>query len=168
MNPMKYFENCHTLEDLKAEYRRLVKLHHPDCGGDTATMQAINDEHDSVFEALKRQHNAQADEYHQTTETAEEFRNLINELLKLDGIICELCGNWLWISGNTKANKEALKSLGCRWSQNKQMWYWRHEEAGRKHYKGHRTIDEIRTKYGSQVFQGTTETTNYTRVGAAC
>lgn len=100
---MKYFENCHTLEDLKAEYRRLVKLHHPDCGGDTATMQAINDEHDRLFEILKRQHNAQADEYHQTTETAEEFRNLINELLKLDGIICELCGNWLWISGNTKS-----------------------------------------------------------------
>lgn len=49
MNPMKYFENCHTLEDLKAEYRRLVKLHHPDCGGDTATMQAINDEHDRLF-----------------------------------------------------------------------------------------------------------------------
>ena len=92
---MKYFENCHTLEDLKAEYRRLVKLHHPDCGGDPATMQAINDEHDRLFEILKRQHNESADEYHQTTETAEEFRNLINELLKLDGITCELCGNWL-------------------------------------------------------------------------
>lgn len=73
---MKYFENCHTLEDLKAEYRRLVKLHHPDCGGDTATMQAINDEHDRLFEILKRQHNESADEYHQTTETAEEFRKV--------------------------------------------------------------------------------------------
>ena len=165
---MKYFTNCRTLEDLKAEYRRLVKMHHPDCGGDTATMQAINDEHDRLFEILKRQHNAKADEYHQTTETAEEFRNLINELMKLDGIICELCGNWLWISGNTKSHKETLKSLGCRWSQNKQMWYWRHQEEGRKHYKGHKTMGEIRTKYGSQVFQGTTETTNYTRVGAAC
>lgn len=168
MNPMKYFENCRTLEDLKAEYRRLVKLHHPDCGGDTATMQAINDEHDRLFEILKRQHNESADEYHQTTETAEEFRNLINELLKLDGIICELCGNWLWISGNTKIHKEVLKSLGCRWSQNKQMWYWRHPEEGRKHYKWHKTMNDIRTKYGSQVFQGATETTNYTRVSAAC
>ena len=164
---MKYFINCKSLEDLKAEYRRLVKLHHPDMGGDTETMQAINDEHDRVFEILKKQHNASADEYHQTTETAEEFRTLINELLKLSGVIVELCGNWVWLSGNTKEHKEALKALGCRWSQNKQMWYWRHPEEGRKHYKGHKDMNSIRAKYGSQVFHGSTESTNYTRVGAA-
>lgn len=164
---MKYFINCHSLEDLKAEYRRLVKLHHPDCGGDTETMKAINDEHDRVFEILKKQHNASADEYHQTTETAEEFRTLINELLKLSGIIVELCGNWVWMSGNTKEHKEALKAMGCRWSQNKKMWYWRHPEEGRKHYKGSKTMTDIRMKYGSQVFHGATESTNYTRVGAA-
>lgn len=164
---MKYFINCKSLEELKAEYRRLVKLHHPDCGGDTETMQAINDEHDRVFEALKHQHNASADEYHQTTETAEEFRRVIVALLKLDGIVCELCGNWLWISGNTREHKEELKSIGCRWSQNKKMWYWRHAEEGRKHYRGHATMGEIRTKYGSQVFHGATESSNYERVGAA-
>jgi curved DNA-binding protein CbpA len=164
---MKYFINCKSLEDLKAEYRRLVKLHHPDLGGDTETMKAINDEHDRVFEILKKQHNASADEYHQTTETAEEFRTLINELLKLSGIIVELCGNWVWLSGNPKEHKEALKALGCRWSQNKKMWYWRHPEEGRKHYKGHKDMNSIRAKYGSQVFHGATESTNYTRVGAA-
>ena len=164
---MKYIKNCKSLEDLKAEYRRLVKLHHPDLGGDTETMKAINDEHDRVFEILKKQHNASADEYHQTTETAEEFRTLINELLKLSGIIVELCGNWVWLSGNTKEHKEALKALGCRWSQNKKMWYWRHPEEGHKHYKGHKDMNSIRAKYGSQVFHGSTESTNYTRVGAA-
>ena len=163
----QYFKNCKSLEDLKAEYRRLVKIHHPDLGGDTETMKAINDEHDRVFEILKKQHNASADEYHQTTETAEEFRTLINELLKLSGVIVELCGNWVWLSGNTKEHKEALKALGCRWSQNKQMWYWRHPEEGRKHYKGHKDMNSIRNKYGSQVFHRATESTNYTRVGAA-
>lgn len=39
---MKYFANISTLDDLKREYRRLVMIHHPDRGGDTATMQAIN------------------------------------------------------------------------------------------------------------------------------
>lgn len=165
---MKYFTNCRSLEDLKADYRRLVKLHHPDLGGDTETMKAINDEHDQFFEILKNKHNASADEYHQTTETAEEFRHLINELLKLSGIIVELCGNWVWLSGNTKEHKEALKALGCRWSQNKQMWYWRHFEEGRKHYRGHATMNDIRNKYGSQVFHGSAESSNYERVGAAC
>lgn len=38
---MKYFTNCRTLDELKKEYRRLSKLHHPDHGGDEATMKAI-------------------------------------------------------------------------------------------------------------------------------
>lgn len=163
---MNYFTNCHSLEELKAEYRRLIKLHHPDFGGSTATMQQINAEHDLVFEQLKAQHNASADEFHQTTETPEEFRSLINELLKLPGVIVELCGNWVWLSGNTREHKEVLKSLGCRWAAQKKLWYWRHEEAGRRHYRGNKTMQDIRSKYGSQVFQGAGEATNYMRVGA--
>ena len=33
-----YFNHCHTLDELKKEYRRLTMKHHPDRGGDTATM----------------------------------------------------------------------------------------------------------------------------------
>lgn len=47
---------------------------------------------DELFAALKAQHNKTADEYHQTTETAEEFRDIIIALLKLDGLDIELCG----------------------------------------------------------------------------
>ena len=156
-----------TLDELKAEYRRLVKKYHPDCGGSTEIMKAINNEHDVLFEQLKKQHNATPDEYHQTTETAEEFREFIEQLLKLDGLTVELCGSWLWISGNTREHKEALKAAGCRWSQNKKMWYWRHEEEGRKWHKGNRTIGEIRTKYGSQVFTAEGETSGYSRLKGA-
>ena len=92
---MKYFTNCRTLDELKKEYRRLSKLHHPDHGGDEATMKAINAEYSDRFEVLKRQHNAAADEAHQTTEAPEEFINIINALIKLHGITVELCGCWL-------------------------------------------------------------------------
>ena len=50
---MKYFKNIRTLDDLKKEFRRLAMLHHPDRGGDTATMQAINAEFEMLFPALK-------------------------------------------------------------------------------------------------------------------
>lgn len=30
---MKYFTNCETLEELRKEYKRLVKENHPDNGG---------------------------------------------------------------------------------------------------------------------------------------
>ena len=41
---MTYFQNIHSLADLKKEYRRLALEHHPDKGGDTAIMQRVNTE----------------------------------------------------------------------------------------------------------------------------
>jgi hypothetical protein len=35
-----YFDDCHTPESIKAKYRQLSKLHHPDCGGDSETFTA--------------------------------------------------------------------------------------------------------------------------------
>ena len=162
----KYF-TAKNLDELKAEYRRLVKKYHPDCGGSVDIMKEINNEHDRLFEELKAKHNAKADEYHQTTETAEEFRQIIEALLNLEGLVVELCGSWLWISGQTMKHKDALKAAGCRWSSNKKMWYWRHEEDGRRWHKGNRTIGEIRTKYGSQVFTAAGETSGYTVIAGA-
>lgn len=152
---MKYFTTCHTLDELKKEYRRLTMIHHPDHGGDTATMAAINNEYAQRFEALKKAHNAQADEAHQTTEAPEEFIAIISELLKYPGLIVELCGSWLWISGDTRPVKEQLKSAGCRWSSNKKMWYWHHSEDGAHWSRGRKTMNQIRQKYGSQTYAGT-------------
>lgn len=41
---MKYFKNIDNIEDLKAEYRRLAMVNHPDRGGSTEAMQKINAE----------------------------------------------------------------------------------------------------------------------------
>lgn len=150
---MKYFANCKTLEDLKKEYRRLAMLHHPDVGGTVEEMQAINAAYDALHEVLKQAHNQTADEYHQTTETPEEFRQIIETLLRMDGLEVELCGSWLWIGGNTRAHKEELKAAGCRWSSNKKLWYWRHAEEGHRWHKGNKTMNQIRSKYGSQTFR---------------
>lgn len=164
---MKYFANIRTLDELKAAYRRLALKYHPDMGGSTEIMQEINNEHDALFEQLKRQRNASADEYHQTTETAEEFREILAVLLGLPGLTVELCGSWLWISGETRQHKDALKAAGCRWSSNKKMWYWRHPEDARGHYRCKRSMNEIRSKYGSQVFDADgRERTAYNRLGA--
>lgn len=148
----QFFEKVNTLDELKKEYRRLVMIHHPDHGGDTATMQAINAEHDALFDALKAKHNAEHDAEHQTTETPEEFRGIIDALLRMDGVEVELCGSWLWIGGNTRAHRDALKAAGCRWSNNKKLWYWRHAEDAHRWHRGSSSIGDIRRKYGSQSF----------------
>lgn len=151
---MKYFAACTTLDELKKEYRRLAMIHHPDHGGDTATMQAINGEYAEAFARLKNQHNAAADEAHQTTETPEEFIAIISQLLRFPSLIVELCGSWLWITGETYAIKDQLKAAGCRWSSSKKAWYWHHPEEGHRWHKGTATMSDIRTKYGSQTYKG--------------
>ena len=155
-----------TLDDLKAQYRKLAMLHHPDRGGDTATMQAINNEHDELFRILQNGWNQTHDTYHQNTETPEEFRDIINALLRMGGITVELCGRWLWISGNTLAHKDELKAHGCRWSQTKKMWSWHHAEDGAKWHKTNYTMNRIRTKYGSQIFDAAGETSGFSKIGA--
>lgn len=161
---MKYFNNCKTLEELKKEYRRLAFIHHPDQGGNVETMKAINNAYDIRFQELKRQHNATADEYHQTTESSQEFREIIEKLMRMDGVTVEICGCWIWCDGDTRKWKEELKAMKFRWCSKKMRWAWHHEEAGQKRRRGNMSMDEIRAKYGSQVFNNS----GNNRIGAAC
>ena len=71
---MKYFFGVNSLEALKREYKRLALANHPDRGGDTATMQAINAEYDAAFSRLKVAHNIAHPEQ-RTEETAESTRS---------------------------------------------------------------------------------------------
>lgn len=147
-----FFDGCKTLNELKAEYRRLAMENHPDMGGDVETMQKINAEHDEAFKRLQDAWNVENPDK-KSTETPEEFREVLAKLFKLPGIVIELCGCWLWISGETKKNASALKAAGCKWSANKKMWYWRHWYDGMYFGKGHTpfSMNAIRATYGSSV-----------------
>lgn len=146
-----FFENCTTLEELKKAYKAAALKNHPDLGGNVATMQAVNKEYTAKFEALKHKHNATNSK--KSTEVAEEFKDIINAVIGLEGLEIELCGSWLWFAGNTYEHRAALKKAGCKWSKSKQKWYWRHAEKGCRWSRGNATMEDIRTKYGSEVFQ---------------
>ena len=150
---MKYFANCTTLDELKKEYRRLALENHPDRGGNQRIMMEINAEYERAHERLQNAWNATAPEEKQKHETAAEYITIIAKLMKIRGIEVELCGSWLWISGDTRANKDALKAAGCLWAAKKAMWYW---HPGDYHRKGGHTMsmDHIRTKYGSTRIGG--------------
>lgn len=145
-----YFDHVKSLEELKAEYRRLAMMYHPDRGGSTEQMQDINAAYDNAFRRLAAR--AQTDQA--SAETPEEFRAIINALIRLDGLSVELCGSWLWIGGNTYKHKDALKAAGCRFSGSKKLWYWRHADESAPHSRGTSSMTEIRQKYGSQRFAG--------------
>lgn len=134
---MKWFNPIPaTLEELKQQYRRLALRNHPDLGGNTADMQQINDEYAVLFERLKNTHRAASGETYtakeETGEKANDFIDIINALINLDGLIIEICGKWLWISGNTKPHRAKLKELHFRWSQNKMAWYFHYEPTAKR------------------------------------
>ena len=153
----KYFVNCKTAEDLKKEYRKVAAKLHPDNnpGKDTTKdFQEMQAEFQQTFDRLKNVHvNADGEQYEkETTETAGEFMDLINKLLSFPGVEVELCGSWIWVSGNTKECKEDLKNLGFKWSKNKTAWYY-HREPYYKRNKRSLSMDEIRNMYGSAHFK---------------
>ena len=116
-----------TLEDLKAMYRQLAMKHHPDRGGSDDAMKAVNNEFDTLFPKLKDIHKTKDGETYtakQTSaETADNFKDLISKLMKMDDIIIEIIGCFVWVTGNTRPHKEQLKALKFQWHSKKIAWF---------------------------------------------
>lgn len=144
------FEKVTTLEELKAVYKRLAMKNHPDRGGDVEVMKEINALYDEYFERYSHVHKNREGEYYEkkTAETPEEFKNIVNELMKMDGIIIEIIGSFIWVTGDDKPHKEKLKALGFRWHRTKKEWMLPpkgYKKRSRRNY----SMDEIRGMYGT-------------------
>ncbi len=156
----KYFGNVDTLEELKRQYRDLLKKYHPDnANGNTKATQAINAEYDRLFKILKDspKPNAADGEGHKKTTFSNmkndftedrQIREVLQQIITLDGISIEIVGYWIWVDGNTYAHKVFLKDLGFKWAREKKKWYF-HTEAFRKKSNRKLSMEDIRNYYGS-------------------
>jgi hypothetical protein len=144
-----YFEECQTIEELKQAYHRLAFRHHPDKGGDNGTMQAINEEYEERLRHLATHANPEdsGSNPEEDIEIGEKYKDIISRIINLD-VEIEICGRWIWVSGNTFPVREELKSAGFWWAKRKQMWYWRPPEQ-KYHRKVAKSIEWIRDTYGS-------------------
>lgn len=149
---MKYFTNCRTIEDVKKVFRDLAKKNHPDAGGNAETFKEIMQEYNKVFEMYKNIHtNAAGETYEsekQTTETPEQFAEIISKVIFMDGVKIEIIGSWVWLSGNTMIFKDQIKAAGFWWSKSKKAWYYTGEKEHQKR-RGHYSMSGLRNKWGS-------------------
>lgn len=150
---MTYFTNVQTLEELRKEYKRLVKQNHPDNGGSEDIIKIINVEYEISFHILEKTDTASSNKFNMRED--EMLRAIINAIVNLN-IEIEICGSWIWVSGNTYSCKDELKSNGFHWASKKKMWYW-HDPQEQTRSNGKTSMNDIREKYGSQVVRTATE-----------
>ena len=147
-----YFAGIANVEDLRKEYRGLLKANHPDNGGDVATMQEINRQYDEAFAAVKagRVINTGLGEAEIRWSSVDEqkIREALSRVVFLDGVDVEMIGCWVWLSGDTFRHKEAIKAAGFRWSGKRKMWHFAPYETGHRRGSG-KTTDQLRKQYGS-------------------
>lgn len=147
-----YFHGCFSEAEIKARYRELCKLHHPDLGGSTEAMQAVNAAYE---ERLRGEFRKSYD-----NDTAEDFVDLerevaakVAQIISLQGIIVELVGRWVWVTGKTYEVKAALKAAGFFWASKKYAWYW-HKPEDACTSRSKKSLEEIKAKYGSRELRG--------------
>lgn len=152
-----WYAGCTTLDALKERYKTLAKTYHPDINPDAGDeiMQQINAQYDEMVKRLSRvaadgRTEATEQEARNAATMAQAYRDVIAQIIHLAGLNIELCGAWLWISGETYANREALKTAGCCYASKKKMWYWRPDEAACHRSRRNTTMTDIRIKYGSE------------------
>jgi len=137
-----------TLDEVKTAYRRAAIKYHPDRNaGGLEMMKAVN----AAWDYL------QTLDWNRPVSSAENAKSgygddlmaFINAVIDLEGISLEVCGSWVWVSGNTKPHKDAIKAAGGRWASKKKQWYFRPEAHATRRSRGEWDMAKIRETFGT-------------------
>ena len=147
---MRFFEGLKEEKEIKARYKELAKAHHPDKGGCADTMKEINNQYELVMRGFYQSAGKSTFEIDELLINDALMREKLNLILMIEGLTIELCGSWIWVTGDTKSCKDRLKELGFFWAAKKIAWYWRSDERKCRNRQG-MSLEYIREKWGSQA-----------------
>ena len=140
-------ESTVTQEIVKKAYHKACFKFHPDHNPAGANMMKLVNEAKSSLDELGYPLEVNStDSYNY----GDEINEALNKIITLDGIIIEVCGSWIWVSGETKKHKDSLGSANFIYSGKKVMWYFRPKSQIRFRGSKKLSMDEIRNKYKSQ------------------
>jgi hypothetical protein len=157
-----FFAGCTTPTEVKSRYRHLAMQWHPDRGGDTATMQAINAQYKQVLARMDGTQETGTDNqphtYHYNDAAEQAIIDKLAALLrsKLPGCDIWLIGKWIWVQGDTRPVRETLKANGLVWHAKRLAWYW-HRPEDYSHYNARGDLASMAAKYGARHFAGADE-----------
>lgn len=135
-----------TQEIIKTAYRRACKIYHPDRNpAGLEMMKLVN----SAYESLKDYVSQEDGNTDYTTEQhyGDDINAALNAIINL-GLTIEICGSWIWVSGDTRPHKNTLKESGFKWAPKKCMWNFRPDDY-KSFSRGKFSMDQIREKHGS-------------------
>ncbi|WP_299496483.1 J domain-containing protein [uncultured Shewanella sp.] len=150
-----------TQKEIKKAYKAASLKYHPDRNpAEAETMKLVNLAYqflsgltETVNEAITATEGFTENDY------SEEFNCILNALFELQSrenanFIIEICGNWIWITGETKPWAKELGrkegGIGCYFSKKKNdgCWYYRPAKYRSKNRISH-SMNEIRERHGS-------------------
>ena len=146
---IRYFSTARNLDDVKKLFKQYARELHPDNGGDPEEFKIMMIDYTNVFNRFRA---GLTPEQAKTAGTPEEFSDIINAVINLEGINIELCGSWIWITGNTYPVKDVLKKAGYYFATRKKAWYY-HSDGWKKHGR-ECSLDKIRALHGSVSVAG--------------
>lgn len=152
MNTTDYFHGCFDEATIKTRFRELCKIHHPDLGGSHEAMIALRAAYEAKLRGEFRK-SMDADETEATMDLERELADKVAIVVGLEGLIVELVGKWLWITGETYTHKDTLKREGFSWASKKRAWTFHRAVDACTSY-GKKSLAEIRGKYGSAILRG--------------
>lgn len=133
-----------TNEEVRAAYKTAAKKYHPDINPAGAEMMKLVN---AALDILKECTSSKTEE--QTDENYGDVLNAaLSAIIDLEGLDIEICGSWIWVSGETWTHKGALKAAGFRYASKKKKWNFR-PTTWKSSSRGNWSMDEIRNRHGS-------------------
>ena len=133
-----------TPELVKTAFHKAAKKYHPDINSAGAEMMKVVN---AAFDVLK-DYTGTLDTEESDNQYPEALNDALSAIISLSGLVIEICGAWVWVTGDTYKHKAILKEHGFKYASKKKAWHFRPENwKSRSHGKA--TMDEIRNKYGS-------------------